>query len=141
MAVATLVAGSAGGGCSRGARSSPAIAGSARDASEVTTLTFKGKPRDLDAAASRSLPEFGLAVLEQRGGYDEGVREYELLGIRGQTGVLRAEFEPAAGSLEKRRTSQTITLSARLGRFGEPAEEKALLQRMRTEMRRLDRTP
>ncbi len=125
--------------CARGARSDPTVIGASREESKPTTLALTAKPRDLDAAVAISLPEFGLAVLERSGDYDEGFRAYELLGIRGQGGLLRAEFEPTGGSLEKRRMPQQVTLSAHLGRFGEPPEERALLQKMRSELRRLAR--
>ncbi len=126
-------------GCARGARSDPTFIGAGRAPSVVTGLSVTAKPRDLDAAVARSLPDYGLAVLERTGEFEEGFRNYDLLGIRGQTGVLRAEFEPTQGSLEKKRTPQTIKLSARIGRFGEPPEEKSLLETMRTELRRLAR--
>lgn len=107
---------------------------------EWSRVTVKGRLRDAPAAVRRGLPIRNFAVLSESGGGTDGFLEYEIVGVRGEPGRVRLEFERTDGSLTAGRIERPITISVHLGRFGDAEGQRALASRIAREMLSLSRT-
>ncbi len=133
--------GGVGSGCASGGNGSGAWASGPASGSEGTTIAARGKPRDVSAAISRSLPVVELAVLDERR-LEGGGREFVLVGSRGEEGWLRVGY--AEGDDKDpawRRLAVEMRMSARIGRFGHAEKERALVDRVRKELMTLAKQP
>lgn len=129
------------GGCSSGGDGSPAWRADSAGPSAGVTLEARGKPRDVSAAVSRTLPVVELAVLEERP-LEGGGREFTLVGAQGEQGVLRVEF--AEGSSQEfawRREMVNMRLTAQINLFGNASRERALVDQLGKELNTLAKQP
>lgn len=103
----------------------------------AAAITARGKLRDLTAAVNRAIDTRELAVLQETGDERAGVRVFELVGLRGEPGLIRVEFSPVSEHLADRRTPRDMTLSVRLGALGDPDREADLLRALAGEIEEL----
>ncbi len=104
------------------------------DGEPAAVIRASGKLRDLTAAVNRALDTRELAVLQVTEADETGSRTYEIVGLRGESGVVRAEFPPPSSEPAAGRETREMTLSARLGFFGDPEREMSLLRALAGEL-------
>lgn len=92
-----------------------------------SAITITAKLRDLRPALVRAISKDGLAILHETGGESEGRLNFELVGIKDESGLFAAAFAPTGGTLQERRQPTPLRLTARLTPFGDPPRERALL--------------
>lgn len=97
------------------------------------SVTIIAKVRDLRPAVMRSLPSIEFAPLTEHASPEEGFLEIEIVGILGEPGSVRMEFEQTNGSLKALREPREITILVSVGRFGDAKREKQLAERVARE--------
>lgn len=102
-------------------------------------IRTRGRLRDLTAALNRALDTRDLALLHTVDSDPAGARNYELIGLRGESGFIRAEFPPPTGEPAALREPRDIVLTARLGLLGEPDREADLLRALAGELEALNK--
>lgn len=92
-------------------------------------LRFSARPRDLRAALMRALPLVEFAPLNESGSGPEGFFDFEIVGVRGEPGRVRAEFEPTTDTFASMRENRPVMLRVSIGRFGDAPRERTLAER------------
>ncbi|MCB9846093.1 MAG: hypothetical protein H6811_08935 [Phycisphaeraceae bacterium] len=108
------------GGCQ-----TPGVSPPLGDASSARSL---GDRSDIEAAVAAGVDKCALAIAGVR--REPGLLTFTLLTPKGQPGVLTASFDESNPDIE-------IRLETRLGRFGNAAAERELLDRVSERLRQL----
>ncbi|MDX2115634.1 MAG: hypothetical protein SFZ24_08455 [Planctomycetota bacterium] len=110
-------------------------------ADQGATLTIQGKLRDVRPALLRALSLGELAILQESGSEQEGTLIFDIIGARNESGVVTLRFTPLTPALEDRRSPRDLHVTARVGRFSDPAAEHKLAERFAAELAELSREP
>lgn len=97
------------------------------------SVTIRATIRDFRPALMRALPSIEFAPLTETGSPEEGDLEIEIVGLLGEPGCVRMEFEPTDGSLKALREPREVTIRVSVGRFGDASREKKLAERVARE--------
>lgn len=111
------------GGCARSHRPAGGVAGEPGDGA---TLSVLAPPRDLTPAVHYAAARRDMAIdhIETRA---DGTRVFHLVTLRNEEVIVEAR-SPAWPADD--RTPATITLEARVGRFGDADRERALVRQI-----------
>lgn len=100
-----------------------------------------GKPRDVDPAVYRALPEVDVTFLIAIGSPAEGRRVFSLIGIRDERGELIIEHPPTDGRRSSLRDPVPMTITAWIGERGDPDREASLVRIVARQLETLAEQP